>query len=157
MIRATPLTFAKRIGQQPWPSAPHQCWRSQRQCRRSAHNLLLIGPPGAGTSRLARGPTTLRPATASAGALDTTALHRASTVSPAAWRGSPRAREAPDYCDLRRGADRKSVAGAPWSAWFHMHGRNAAATSWGPAVAADQRHHVHTRSRTRSASSRGGG
>ena len=45
-------------------------------CRRSDHNLLLLGPPGAGASRLARRLTTILPEMSVAEALETTRLHR---------------------------------------------------------------------------------
>jgi magnesium chelatase family protein len=48
----------------------------ERECRRSAHNVLLLGPPGAGTSMLARRLTTILPAMTLPEALDTTRLHR---------------------------------------------------------------------------------
>src|SRR4030095_9381201 len=44
-------------------------------CRRSAHNVLLLGPPGAGTSMLARRLTTILPAMTLAEAIDTTRIH----------------------------------------------------------------------------------
>jgi Magnesium chelatase, subunit ChlI len=44
-------------------------------CRRSAHNVLLLGPPGAGTSMLARRLTTILPAMTLAEALATTRIH----------------------------------------------------------------------------------
>src|SRR5262245_3389960 len=44
-------------------------------CRRSAHNVLLLGPPGAGTLMLARLLTTMLPAMTLAKALETTRLH----------------------------------------------------------------------------------
>jgi magnesium chelatase family protein len=47
-------------------------------CRRSDHNLLILGPPGAGQSRLARQLATILPAMTLADALDTTRLHRVS-------------------------------------------------------------------------------
>jgi magnesium chelatase family protein len=50
--------------------------RERSGCRRSVHNLLMLGPPGAGTSRLARRLTTLLPAMRLAEALETTCLHR---------------------------------------------------------------------------------
>jgi magnesium chelatase family protein len=44
--------------------------------RRSAHNVLLLGPPGAGTSMLARRLTTILPAMTLAEAIETTRIHR---------------------------------------------------------------------------------
>src|SRR5262245_44694348 len=46
---------------------------SGRPC---VHHLLLLGPPGAGTSRLARCLTTILPAMRLAAALETTCFHR---------------------------------------------------------------------------------
>jgi magnesium chelatase family protein len=45
-------------------------------CRCSAHNVLLLGPPGAGTSRLARRLTTILLAMTLPEAIDTTRLPR---------------------------------------------------------------------------------
>jgi magnesium chelatase subunit ChlI-like protein len=45
-------------------------------CRRSDPNVLMLGPPGAGTSRLARRLPTLLPALTLAAALETTRIHR---------------------------------------------------------------------------------
>jgi magnesium chelatase family protein len=44
-------------------------------CRRSVHNVLLLGPPGAGTSMLARRLTTILPAMTLAEAIETTRIH----------------------------------------------------------------------------------
>jgi magnesium chelatase family protein len=49
---------------------------SGRSSRRSAHNVLLLSPPGAGTSMLARRLTTILPAMTLAEALETTRIHR---------------------------------------------------------------------------------
>jgi Mg-chelatase subunit ChlI len=76
MIAASPLTFAPKVGQRHWPSVPYRCWRSQRQCRRSAHNVLMLGAPGAGKSMLARRLTTILPVMTLAEALETTRIHR---------------------------------------------------------------------------------
>src|SRR5512132_1835150 len=81
MIRASPLTFALKAGQRHWPLAPHRCWRIQRRCRRSAHNVLLLGPPGAGTSMLARRLTTILPAMTLAEAIETTRIHRVADLT----------------------------------------------------------------------------
>jgi magnesium chelatase family protein len=57
-------------------SDPRRLKRTRSGCRRCAHNVLLLGPPGAGTSRLARRRTTILPAMPLPEALDTTRLHR---------------------------------------------------------------------------------
>jgi hypothetical protein len=48
MIRTPPRSFDLKMGQRHWPSAPHRCWRNQRRCRRSDHNVALARPPRGG-------------------------------------------------------------------------------------------------------------
>jgi Mg-chelatase subunit ChlI len=81
MIGAAPLTVAPNVGQRPWPSAPRRCGRSRRRCQRSVHNVLLLGPPGAGTSILARQLTTILPSMTLAEALETTRIPRAAGLT----------------------------------------------------------------------------
>jgi predicted ATPase with chaperone activity len=51
-------------------------WSPRNACRRSAHNVLLLGPPGAGKSMLARRPATILPAIRLAEAIEATWVHR---------------------------------------------------------------------------------
>jgi hypothetical protein len=62
MIRASPLTVAPPVGERPRPSAPHRWWRMQRRCRRSVHNVLMLGPPGGGEVEAGSELTTILPA-----------------------------------------------------------------------------------------------
>src|SRR5262245_7023777 len=52
-------------------------------CKRSAHDLLLLGPPGAGTSMLARRLTTILPAMTLAEAIEPTRIHRVAGLTGA--------------------------------------------------------------------------
>jgi magnesium chelatase family protein len=76
MITVSPLTVAPIRGQRLWSWASLRCGRTRRRCRRSAHNLLLLSPPGAGQAMLARRLTTILPAMTLAEAIETTRIHR---------------------------------------------------------------------------------
>src|SRR5262245_56913923 len=53
-------------------------------CRRSAHNVLLLGPPGAGQSMLARRLTIILPTMTLAEAIETTRIHHIAGLTGAA-------------------------------------------------------------------------
>jgi magnesium chelatase family protein len=56
---------------------PTAWWMPRRKkCRRFAHNILLLGPPVAGKSMLARRPTTILSAMTLAEAIEITRIHR---------------------------------------------------------------------------------
>jgi MoxR-like ATPase len=55
---------------------PHPFRSSKTGCRHYDHNLLMLGPPGAGKSRLGRWLTTILPALTLAEAIETTRIHR---------------------------------------------------------------------------------
>jgi predicted ATPase with chaperone activity len=76
-------------------SDPRRLKRTRSGCRRCDHNVLLLGPPGAGTSRLARRRTTILPAMSLPEAID--------TIPVASWASlGPRARVAPPTTLSRR-------------------------------------------------------
>jgi hypothetical protein len=85
-----------------------------------------------------------------------TGLPHASLVSPAspgsAWCSSRPARFAPYSYKLGCGADRPSVAGAPWYAVSACTAGISTPCPGGPTPAAEQRHHRHAISRAHSAS-----
>jgi magnesium chelatase family protein len=56
-------------------SYPRRLKRTRSGCRRCEHNLLMLGPPGAGTSRLARRLTPILPAMTLPEAVETTRIH----------------------------------------------------------------------------------
>src|SRR5262245_26830898 len=70
-----------------WPphgsSYPRRWRRTRTGCGRSVPNLLLIGPPGAGKSMLARRLTTIVPAMSLTEALETTRIHRVAGLTGA--------------------------------------------------------------------------
>jgi Magnesium chelatase, subunit ChlI len=75
--------------------------RDRKSCRRSDHNLLLIGPPGTGTSRLARRLTTTLPAMTLPEAIATTRSHRVAGRTGARTALGPPGRVAPPITPSR--------------------------------------------------------
>jgi magnesium chelatase family protein len=68
------MAICCEFGRHPPPSVGRMPRR--KKCRRSDYNVLLLGPPGAGTSMLARRLTTILPAMTLAEAMETTRMHR---------------------------------------------------------------------------------
>jgi predicted ATPase with chaperone activity len=62
--------------QPPRHRHPERQWQSKMSCRCSDNNLLLLGPPGAGTSMLARRLTSILPAMTLTEPLETTHVPR---------------------------------------------------------------------------------
>ena len=83
MILALPIAPTPRAGHVRWPSAFLESMVKLKSCRRSAHNVLMLGPPGAGKSMLAHRPAISPPPMPLAAAIETIRIH-----SPIALSGS---------------------------------------------------------------------
>jgi hypothetical protein len=82
---------------------------SPTRCRHSAPNVLLLGPPGAGKSRLARRLTTILPDLSLAEALETTRIHSVAGSPGGAPPSSPPGRVGPPHQTM---SDVRLIGGA---------------------------------------------